>query len=113
MRVFGGSPVATPSEEGVNSRGPLAGFMTDNLCANKLRNCIQEDRHACWGSLGFSSQAYAVRSAISIRARIGSAGADEFAFSVVMYSVSSSIAEVKARGRGRYRGVLQPPSAAS
>jgi hypothetical protein len=44
---------------------------------------------------------------------MGSAGADEFAFSVFIYSVSSSIAKVQARGRGRYRGVLQSPSSAS
>jgi hypothetical protein len=44
---------------------------------------------------------------------IGSVGADEFPFSVVVYSVSSSIAEAWARGRGRYRGVLQSPRSAS
>jgi hypothetical protein len=43
----------------------------------------------------------------------GSAGADEFAFSVLISSVSSSITKAWARGRGRYRGVLQSPHSAS
>jgi len=52
------------------------------------------------------------RFAISIRAQIGSAGADEFSFSVLMEFVSSSITKAWARGSGEYRGVLQPPGSA-
>jgi hypothetical protein len=44
-----------------------------HLCANKLRKCIQENRHASLQRLGFISQAYAASSAIAIPAHLSGA----------------------------------------
>src|SRR5713226_10286250 len=38
----------------MNSRGSFTGLTTDNLFANKLRSCLQVNRHASWRRLGLS-----------------------------------------------------------